>query len=143
LRALALIALLIAAPLRESFRGTAFSNGDIWWHLQSGLWMLQHHAIPRSGVFSRYPDNPWVASSWAFELLVAAAYKLIGLKAICAVLVVFKAGLAAATFSIVYAARKNFWLRFCFLPSRSMSLLICNRYRFYVLFCSSELNFCS
>ncbi len=110
LRVLALVVLLLAAPLQESFRVTAFFNGDIWWHLQSGLWMLQNHAIPRNGVFSQYPDKSWIASSWVFELLVAGAYKLIGLKAICAVLMVFKVVLAAVTFLLVYAVRRQFWL---------------------------------
>ena len=28
---------------------------DLWWHLKAGEWMLQHRAIPRTGLWS------WIA----------------------------------------------------------------------------------
>ena len=31
------------------------TNNDIWWHLRTGLWILEDHAIPRSGIFSQWP----------------------------------------------------------------------------------------
>lgn len=102
--------LLIALPLRESARVTALFSADIWWHLQSGLWMLQNHTIPHYGIFSQYPDKPWIASNWAFELLVAAIYRIIGLKAICVVLIALRSALALVTFSVAYTVRRHFWL---------------------------------
>src|SRR5271169_1438158 len=98
IRVLALLVLLTGAPVWEALRISAFSNGDIWWHLRSGLWILQNHSVPRSGLFSQYADRPWVASSWAFEVLLAAAYKVLGLKAIPVLLMAFKLALAAVTF---------------------------------------------
>lgn len=109
LRVLALLALLSAAPLYEAFRVTAFYNGDIWWHLRTGLWILQNHAIPRQGLFSQCSSNPWIASNWGFEVLTAGLYKLLGLRSIPALLMGFKLGLAAIAFLLAYMARRNFW----------------------------------
>jgi hypothetical protein len=109
LKSVALLLLLTAAPLREAFRVAAFSNGDIWWHLRMGLWILQSHAIPRNGLFSQNLDSPWIDSSWGFELLLAAIYKLLGLRSISALLMFFKFALAAVTFLLAGGWRRNFW----------------------------------
>jgi hypothetical protein len=109
-RLLVLLLLLIAAPLHEAFRITAFSNGDIWWHLRTGLWMLQNYAIPRQGLFSQYPEKGWIASSWGFEVLAAQLYKLIGLRAVPVILMGFQLALAAVTFLLAYIGRRNFWV---------------------------------
>ncbi len=109
LRIFALSLLLTAAPVCAAFSITAFWNGDIWWHLRTGLWILQNHGIPRSGLFSQYIDRPWVASSWGFDLLTAGAYKLLGLRAFTALLMVFKMALAAVTFLLACGWRGSFW----------------------------------
>jgi hypothetical protein len=108
-RITALLLLLTFAPIYESFRITAFTNGDIWWHLRTGLWILQNHAFPRDGLFSQYADRPWVASSWGFEALTAGAYKLLGLRALPVLLMGFKLALAAVTFLLARGWRGSFW----------------------------------
>jgi len=105
----ALLLLLTVAAVCESFRITAVTNGDIWWHLRTGLWILQNHAFPRSGLFSQYADRPWVASSWGFAVLTAETYKLLGLRAFSALLMGFKIALAAVTFLLARGERGNFW----------------------------------
>jgi hypothetical protein len=109
LRIVALTVLLTTAAAYESFRLQAFGSSDIWWHLRAGLWILQNHAFPRDGIFSQYGDRPWVASSWLFEILVAAGYKLMGLKALPALLMAFKIALAAVTFLLARGRSGNFW----------------------------------
>ncbi len=109
LRIFALLVLLTAAAVSTSFSLAPFSNGDIWWHLSSGLWVLRNHSIPRTGLFSQYPDRPWVDSSWEFDVMTAAAYRLLGLKAFAAVLMAFRVGLAWATFLLARGRRANFW----------------------------------
>jgi len=109
LHVVALVALLTTAPVVEALRVSAFSNRDLWWHLRSGLWILQNHSVPRSGLFSQYADRPWVASSWAFEALMAAAYKLLGLRAVPILLMAFKLALAVVTFLLARGWRGVFW----------------------------------
>lgn len=52
----------------------ALTDGDIWWHMRTGEWIVQHHQVPRVDVFSSVSaGRPWVAYSWTFEVL---AYEL-------------------------------------------------------------------
>jgi hypothetical protein len=108
-RILALVLLLTVAPLHSAFSITALLDGDIWWHLRTGLWILQNHAFPHSGLFSQYVDRPWVDTSWAFDALTAGAYRLLGLKAFPVLLMGFKLALAAVTFLLAGGRRGSFW----------------------------------
>ncbi len=108
-RMLALLLLLSAAPVWAAFHITAYYNGDIWWHLRTGLWILQNHGFPHTGLFSQYAGRPWVDSSWGFDVLMAGAYKLLGLRAVPMLLMGFKLALAAVTFLVAGGWRGRFW----------------------------------
>lgn len=42
---------------------------DIWWHLQTGKWIVDHGTLPATDPFSAYGEGkPWVAYSWLFEV---------------------------------------------------------------------------
>ncbi len=109
LRVLALLGLLCAAPAYERFHLSSLGNADIWWHLRTGLWTLQEHAIPRDGLFSLHEKLSWVDSSWGFDLLTAAAYRVLGLRGLPALFMVLQAGVVAALFVLARGPRKNFW----------------------------------
>src|SRR5579862_8569478 len=113
LRIPALLVLFSAAAVIEAFRLTSLSslNGaDIWWHLSSGLWILQHHSFPHAGIFSQSSTQPWIASSWAYEVLLAITYKLLWLREIPWLLMCFKVALAVLTFLLAGGMRGRFWL---------------------------------
>jgi hypothetical protein len=109
LRVVALLLLFTAAPLSEAVHLRSLSNSDIWWHTRTGLWILENHSIPRSGLFSQHNALPWIASSWGYEILAAIAYKLLGLRAIPTLLMGLMVALAVATFSLARGWRGNFW----------------------------------
>jgi hypothetical protein len=112
LRLLALLLLCTFAAICEAFRLTALSslaNSDVWWHLCTGLWILQHHALPHTGLFSQSSELPWIASSWGYDVLVAAGYGLLGLRAIPVLLMMCRAALALVTFLLARGCRGNFW----------------------------------
>ena len=118
--------LCICAPVVEVFRLTSLSslaNSDVWWHLQTGLWILQHHAIPRTSLFSQSIQLPWIATSWAYVVLIALGYKVLGLRAIPILLMWCKAGLAAMVFVMARGHRENF-----------LSALVLSAIAQYVLF---------
>jgi hypothetical protein len=48
-------------------------------------------------------------SSWAYDVLLAAAYKIFGLRAIPLLLMFFKVGLAVLTFWLAREAKASFW----------------------------------
>lgn len=91
---------------------SALSNDDIWWHLRTGIWILQNHGVPHSGLFSQSPHLPWSAPSWGYDLLVAFAFRLLGLRSIPVLLMVFKSAFAAVTFLLAGGLRRRFWPAF-------------------------------
>jgi hypothetical protein len=109
-RLLLLTLLFSAAAVYEAIHVSALLSADVWWHLRTGLWILQHHAIPHTGLFSQYSDLPWIASSWGYEVVLAAAYKLFGLRAIPILLMGLKVAMAAVTFLLARVGRANVWI---------------------------------
>lgn len=52
---------------------------DIWWHLDSGQWMWEHHTLLDREIRSfTQLGAPWVNVHWSFQLLLAAFYNGLG-----------------------------------------------------------------
>jgi hypothetical protein len=74
------LAMLFAAPALMCIHAASVGDPDIWWHLRTGEWMLQHHAVPRVDLFSAsLAGKPWQAYSWLFELIVVKLFQRFGL----------------------------------------------------------------
>ena len=54
-----LLSLMAAIALSSQDDG---SRPDIWWHLKVGDWIVEHHAVPYVGIFSRTAGNQPVDS---------------------------------------------------------------------------------
>ena len=55
-------------------------NFDIWWYLNSGLWILEHGQILDYEIWSfTEPDSAWVNVSWLFQIFIALVYKFFDL----------------------------------------------------------------
>ena len=98
-----------ALEARQFFSLTSATNGDIWWHLRTGLWILQNHSVPHSGLFSQSADAPWAAMTWGYDLKLALAYRMFGLGAIPTMLMAFRWALAVMTFVLAGGLRNRFW----------------------------------
>jgi hypothetical protein len=109
-RVFVLLLLFTSAALREAAHLTSLADTDIWWHLRTGLWILQNHTVPHAGLFSQSSNLPWSAFSWGYEVLAATAYKLAGLRAIPVLLMGFKVALAGMTFLLARGSRETFWI---------------------------------
>lgn len=112
-RTVLLLALFAAFACAEAFRCSSLSgldNGDTWWHLSSGLWMLQHRALARGPLFSQAATSLWASTSWIYDLKLAVYFELIGLKALPLFAAGSKIGLAIVTFLLAGGRRTNFWL---------------------------------
>jgi len=55
---------------------------DIWWHLASGRYIVQHAVIPRIDPFSICQGSLWVDSYWLSEIFIYLGYVIGGLNAI-------------------------------------------------------------
>lgn len=71
--------------------------------------MLENHAIPRTGLFSQYPNLQWDDSTWGFDFLLGVAYRIFGLRAIPLFSMVLKVAVAAVTFLLARSRRSGFW----------------------------------
>src|SRR6478672_2419383 len=54
-------------------------DGDSYWHVAVGHWIVDHHAFPVSDSFSfTFTGSRWIAKEWLSQLLYAGAYALAG-----------------------------------------------------------------
>ena len=52
-----------------------FADGDTYWHLAAGEWIIRHRSVPDVDVFSHTRAGaPWVAHEWLSEVIMAAAF---------------------------------------------------------------------
>lgn len=55
------------------------ADPDIWWHLQTGKWIVEHKTLPSTDPFSSYGEGkPWVPYSWLFEVGIYELFRLFG-----------------------------------------------------------------
>jgi len=78
------------------FLPAILNDGDTWWQISTGGWILDHGAIPATDPFSfTAGDRPWAPHEWLAETLMALAFRAGGLRAVM-VLAAAAAGLTAA-----------------------------------------------
>ncbi len=108
-RMISLVLLLSLSAMVETTRLFSLRDPNIWSHLQLGSWILKHKSWPQVGLFSQAANLPWRDSSWGYDVLVALAYQLIGLRGLPALQIVFCVALAAITFLLAGGHRGKFW----------------------------------
>lgn len=98
---------------------------DIWWHLKVGDWILQNYALPHTGILSRTAaSRPWVAYSWAYEVILSRAYAWFGLVGIGVFGVALTVGVAFAVFWMSQRLSGRFW------PSFILAGIACSAFLF-------------
>ena len=84
---------------------------DPWWHLATGRWIFQHHAIPRVDPFSfTRAGTPWIDLAWLFQVIEYGIYKVGGFYG----LVLFKVLVALLIFFFLYKLLSLFVHEYCF-----------------------------
>lgn len=108
-QSLALI-LLYSIPAFWSIRTFKILDPDIWWHLATARWILQHHAFPVNDPFSAYGmDKPWYAYSWMFDLTVEFLYRWFGFVGIVLYEIAVRLVVPVALFHLVRSLLSDFW----------------------------------
>jgi hypothetical protein len=90
------IALFVALAL-ASFG--PIRNYDFFWHLATGRWIAEHHALPLADPFAVASDrHAWINGEWLFEVIAYAAHAMVGLAGMSVV----RALLAASIFTLIF-----------------------------------------
>jgi hypothetical protein len=70
----ALVTALAAFALAALSPGL-LNDGDTYWHIRAGEWMLAHHAVLRADVFSyTVAGQPWHTAEWLAEVVMALTW---------------------------------------------------------------------
>jgi hypothetical protein len=109
---LAALASMLALMATIAFASrTTVRDPDIWWHLKVGDWILQNHAVPHIGIFSRTAGSmPWIAYSWGYEVLLSLSYAWFGLSGFAMFGVVLTMAVTFALFWMLDRLSGSFWL---------------------------------
>jgi len=84
---------------------------DIWWHLKVGDWIVQHLAVPHTGLFTwTAADRPWVAYSWGYEVLLSRAYAWFGLVGVGIYGTLLTLGVAYSIYWMLRRLSGQFWV---------------------------------
>lgn len=99
---------LVVAAVAGLFAFQRVFDGDLWWHLATGRWVLETGRVPRADAFSfATAGAPWVAHSW----LAAAAMTLLHRAGGIDALILGKVVIVAAGFALAWllAVRAGSW----------------------------------
>ncbi len=86
-------------------------DNDIWWHLKVGDWIVEHAAVPHTGILSRTAAaRPWVAYSWGYEVLMSYAYRWFGIMGIGLYGTILTIAVAYAIYWMLLGLSGRFWI---------------------------------
>jgi hypothetical protein len=74
------------------------TDPDVYWHIATAEWIVEHRAFPHVDMFSwTMPGAPWIAKEWLSQLLYAGAHAVAGWGGV----VVLAAAAIAASFALL------------------------------------------
>ncbi len=75
------------------------TDPDLWWHLATGRFIVQHHTVPRTDPFSyTRAGKPWIAHEWLSDVLFYQLHQSAGWWG----LIILFAAVIAASFFLLY-----------------------------------------
>ena len=108
LRRAVLLGLIFIVPCRVGLAPSRILEPDLWWHLRTGDWILQHRSVPRVDLFSTMTGHPWIAYSWSLEALISMIYRRAGLVGILGLQVVVSTAIVIALYLLLSRVQHNF-----------------------------------
>lgn len=132
-----LVVLLASASVIEATHLQSLGNATSWLQLLAGNWIIARRAVPHSGILSLSSNLLWADPNWGLQLLLAALSRLIGMRAIPVLVMVFRLLFALATFilagGLAGGRRGNFWMAILIsmcvqiaLPNSSLPAILCS-----------------
>jgi hypothetical protein len=141
-RRLLLVTLLYLLPAFQAL--LPVEDPDLWWHLRTGQWIVDHGQVPFEDPFSAFGSGkPWIAYSWLYEILVYGLFRAFGLVGIVWFTVVMSTLIALALHVLVRRAKLPFLMELIVvaLALSAMKPIYSPRsWLFSILFFAVELN---
>ena len=104
-----LTCLFAALPLFY-IKHARLADPDIWWHMRTGEWIVQHHQIPHVDPFSAATlGRAWVDYSWVFDLASYWVVAHFDLVSIIWFETLIRLAVTAAIFSLARTLTPQFW----------------------------------
>lgn len=103
-----LLVLCCIFPLIYSLRQMLCN--DIWLHIRTGEWILQHCAVPRDQLYSFILGNrQWIDHEWLFQVLVYPLYRLAGANGLILMRLVVISAILYIFFTIAKRTKRLFF----------------------------------
>jgi hypothetical protein len=97
-----LLLILLFGSLAFAVSCNELYDSDVWWHLRSGQWIVEHGRAPYVDPFTFGSEGrPWIDLHWLFQLLVLLAFRAGGLGAV----ILFAAAVITLAVLLALAAR--------------------------------------
>ncbi len=107
---IAAITVIFGWYLFHPARFASIIDPDVWWHIRTGEWIVQHHQLPVTDPFSATgAGKAWVAYSWPFELLIYGISKNWDLLGLVAYSIFGYLAITAALFHLLRGIVPHFW----------------------------------
>ncbi len=139
------LAALFSVPALMCLHTANVTDADVWWHMRTGQWILEHRAIPQTDPFSSFgAGKPWAAYSWLFDLLVLQFFQRLGLAGLVAYSTGMVVGVTVVLHRLIRRLQANFSIAvlLTFAASFCLSRLYTPRsWWFTILFFALELDF--
>jgi hypothetical protein len=76
---------------------------DVWWHLKTGEWIVQHRAVPHTDPFSyTRAGQPWTVHEWLCQVAIYGLFRWTGYTGL---IIAFAAIISAAFFPLYLRCR--------------------------------------
>jgi len=86
------------------------ADPDIWWHMRTGEWIVQHHQIPHADAFSASTlGREWVDYSWIFDVGSYWVISHFDLVSIVWFETFMRLAVTAALFALLRSLIPGFW----------------------------------
>jgi hypothetical protein len=92
---------LVVVTLTLAWAGGPLADPDVWWHVRTGRYVLDHHAIPHTDPWSfTAPHGSWVPTSWLSDVLFALVDRVSGDTGLRVLRVLLALAVIAATWLV-------------------------------------------
>ena len=86
------------------------TSGDLWWHLRTGEWIVQHGHLPSTDPFSHTAGTThWILQEYGSQLLFALVFRLAGFTALKLLGALLSLSILAVVYSRARAELRPSW----------------------------------